>query len=373
MTARLEESLQRDFDRVRALLAKMSQVAIQMLRDCVTALERRDRELASLIILRDQRIDQMEKETDRFCLEFILRHQPAGAHLRFAYAALQVNFELERVGDYAESIARQVNKLVDLDARIPPGIFTEITAASISMLENAVAAFLHEDAGLAAVTQNIEEQVDVLRNQANSELMHLVQSNRLPLAALTPLLTIARRFERVSDQAKSICQETIYICTGEYSKHYGAQQYKVLFVDDHHGCLSRLAEAIGRGLGRSDFEFASAGITAQPLPPDAAELLRSKGIDSAQPQPRDLRNVADFSQYHLTVALTPGAKRELPAPSRKAVQLEWSISDPCANSGSPEQRKVFLETASRALTQQLSHLISSLYPEEPIENKGMHA
>ena len=48
---------------------------------------------------------------------------------------------------------------------------------------------LREDPDLAGVTGQIEEQVDVLRNQANTELMHLVQTNQIPLAALTPLMT----------------------------------------------------------------------------------------------------------------------------------------------------------------------------------------
>jgi len=291
-----------------------------------------------------------------------VRHQPAGAHLRFAYSALQISFELERVGDYAESIARQIIKLIDLGCRIPTGLFGDITSASMSMLRNAVSAFVGRDKALAEATEQIEEQVDTLRNQINSELLHLVQSNQLPLAALTPLMTIARRFERVSDQAKSICQETLYLCTGAYAKHAGAHLYRVLFVDDRHGCLSRIAAAIGSGLGRSDIEFTSAGLAPEPLPAEVAMFLKAKGLTAGAQLP--LREAPDFDAYHLVIAFSPAVARQLPTPSRKTVQLEWAIADPCGLSGSPEQIREACENAYRRVSKRILELVKKLTGEE---------
>jgi len=364
MSTHLEESLQRDFGRIRDLVAKMAQIGEHTLRDGVVAIEKRDRQLAYIMILRDQRIDQLQKEIDGLCLEFLVRHQPAGGHLRFVYAALQVNFELERVGDYAESIARQLLKLLDLNCAIPAGLFTEISSASISMLHNAVNAFVREDADLAGVTAQIEEQVDTLRNQANSELLHLVQNNQIPLAALSPLMTIARRFERVSDQAKSICQETLYFSTGEYAKHAGAQVYRVLFVDAQHGCLSRLAQGIGRSLHRAEFAFDSAGINPQPLAPMVINYLRDRGMELSSQTPMRLPPRAAFEQYSIVVAFSPAVKDQLPPATRKSVQLEWPLDDPCVADGKPEEIRAGLDQACAEIARQLSELVAALFPDE---------
>ena len=59
-----------------------------------------------------------------------------------------------------------------------------------------------------------EDKADALRIKLDSELLQLNQSGAIPLTALTPLQTIARRFERVADQAKNISEETLYMCTG---------------------------------------------------------------------------------------------------------------------------------------------------------------
>src|SRR5216110_1350789 len=105
MRSHYEETLQRDIKAIQAKLTKMAQLDERALRDSLKALVERNRQLAYAVILRDQYIDELEKEIDRLCLEFLVRQQPAGAHLRFAYATIKINLELERIGDYAESIA----------------------------------------------------------------------------------------------------------------------------------------------------------------------------------------------------------------------------------------------------------------------------
>ena len=112
----LEESLERDIERIREEVRAMSTIAERSLRDCAQAFVDNDRQLAYAVILRDQHIDEKEKAIDQLALEFLVRQQPAGAHLRLAYSTIKINLELERVGDYAESVARQVVKL----ARFPP-------------------------------------------------------------------------------------------------------------------------------------------------------------------------------------------------------------------------------------------------------------
>ena len=59
------------------------------------------------------------QEIERLRLEFMGRQQPAAGPLRVVYATIKINQELERIGDYAESVARQgllINSLdVDID------------------------------------------------------------------------------------------------------------------------------------------------------------------------------------------------------------------------------------------------------------------
>ncbi len=84
MALHLEESRQRDIDRIRGKVTEMAGLGEKALWDSVKALKERNRQLAYAVILRDQYIDELEKEVDRLCLEFIVRQQPVASQLRFA-------------------------------------------------------------------------------------------------------------------------------------------------------------------------------------------------------------------------------------------------------------------------------------------------
>ncbi len=111
MTSHLEETLQRDIDRLLAKINDSADLVERALRESVAALLEKKLQLAYMVILRDQRIDEMEKQIDRLCLEFLVRQQPVAHHLRLAYVIIKINADLERIGDYAESIARQSLKV----------------------------------------------------------------------------------------------------------------------------------------------------------------------------------------------------------------------------------------------------------------------
>jgi phosphate transport system protein len=168
MATHYEESLQRDVDRIRGAIKQMASLAEGALEACLRALVERNRQLAYSVILRDQRIDALEKEIDRLCLEFIVRQQPVAKHLRFAYVTIKVNQEVERVGDYAESIARQILKLSGIPCPIPLDRYRQIASLSIPMLRDAVQAYLTENADLARRLEQVEEEVDGLKSVINA-------------------------------------------------------------------------------------------------------------------------------------------------------------------------------------------------------------
>ncbi len=357
----LEQSLQREIDRIREQLGTMAGIAEKALLDCVRALREGNREVAYSVILRDQRIDELEKETDRLCLEFLVRQQPVAGHLRFAYASIRLNLELERIGDYAESIARQVLKLIDQKLPVPTQRFVEMADLAIPMLRDAVRAFLTQDAELAKTTMSVEDAVDVQRWNLNTEILRSAQEGRLPLEYLAPLSTIAYRFERVSDQAKNICQDTIYMCTGQYSKHVGSEVFRLLFVDEHNSCRSQMAEALANSMNLDQFLFASAAcLDPRPIDEYTAAFLRKKGHDVSRNLSKRFDQVPNVDYYHIIVGLDTCAQRVLPPPPRKVVYIDWALADPSETRGSPAEIQAAYEEAYRFLKTQIHDLVQAV-------------
>lgn len=344
-TSHLEKSLQRDLDRLRAKVAEMCDMAEKALRDCVTALVENNRQLAYGVILRDDLIDEKEKELDRLCLEFLVRQQPVAGPLRMAYGAIKINQELEQVGDYAENIARQALKLGELPQGIPKERFVEIADLSITMLHDAIQAFVKQDAELARKTMAVEETVDVMKSSLNTDVVEFYREDKLAFEALRPLTTVARRLERVSDRARNICLEVLYMCTGEYAKHEGSEVFRVLFVDRHNACRSLMAEVIANSLQQPHFIFSSAGLDPRPLDPQAVAFMAEQRLDISRMAPKGIFQVPNLDHYQVVVGLDPEVQRAFPRLPRKVVFLDWSTPDPSQVQGSAaEVRAAFQET-----------------------------
>jgi phosphate transport system protein len=355
-----EETLQRDIERIRSKVREMASLAILSLNGSMAALAQKNRQLAYSVILRDQRIDELEKEIDRLCLEFIVRQQPVAGTLRFTYAAIKINSELERVGDYAESMARQILSLEGVDVDPPIARFQEIAGHAIPMLHDAVEAFVTQDTALAKRAMEAEEIVDKQRHALNAELVQLRQENKIPLEALAPLMSIVNRLERVGDQAKSICQEVLYMCTGEYLKHSGSEMFRVLFVDEHNSCRSQIAEAIGNSLGQPKFVFASAGLKRSALDPTTANFLSGKGMDPSRHTSKGLDQIPHLDQYQILVALAKEAKSIFPPPPTKAVCLDWSIRDPSTVEGTAGEVNAAYEETYQFLRGHIRDLVEAI-------------
>ncbi|MEK7674420.1 MAG: phosphate signaling complex protein PhoU [Verrucomicrobiota bacterium] len=368
MPIHLETSLQRDIDRIRGKVTEMAFLGKKALGMCLKALTERNRQLAYTVILRDQYIDELEKEVDRLCLEFIVKQQPVASLLRFAYATIKLNLELEGVGDDAESIARQTLKLLSLETvKFPVERFEELAHLSIPMLHDAVKAFLDQDAELARKTIATEEAVDMLKSKLNKDLVALFREQKIPFEALNALMMINRRWERVSDQARNICMEVLYMCTGEYAKHPGSELFRVLFVDEHNSCRSQVAEAVASSLNLPNFAFASAGLEPQPIDQMTVSFMKEKGFEVARMVPKTIIRVPNLDHYNVIVVLAPEARRAFPQSPRKVVFLDWYVKDPSAAQGTHAEIQAAYETAFNFIHEQIKDLVGAILGENTIK------
>ena len=321
----LEATLQRDIDTIRSKVERMASLAELALSDGLKALLENNGQLAYSVILRDREIDEYEKEIDRLCLEFLVRQQPAAGPLRFVYATIKINLELERIGDYAESIARRGLVVNSLNLDLDYSDFEAISATSLSMLKDAIRAFLEQDAELAKTTMLAQREANRIRDKINDTLFQLRADKKIPITALTPLQTIARRLERVADQSKNICEETLYMCTGQYMKHLGRDTFRVLFVDDNNAGTSQVAEVIGNALGQANFVFSSAGIKAEKVADETIAFLKGKGHDISSNISKSVDNIPNLDHYQVVVALSDTGQNAFPTPPTKTISIAWEL------------------------------------------------
>jgi len=348
--------MEREIEQIKGAVLEMWDLVERALRDAVGAVVRGDRRLALSVILRDGLIDEQEQELNRRCLEFLVRQQPVALPLRLAYAAIRISQELERIGDHAESIARHAQRLATTEIVVPGDRFREMEELTTAMLRDAVRSFVTEDPELARRTEEIEETVDNLKSD-------LVQELRLAhprFESLDPLLQIGRRLERSSNLARDICHDVIYMCTGRPATHKAQGTVRILFVDEHNGSLSKMAEAIGESLGKSKVLFASAGLDPHSLDATTIAFMKQKGMDLSRTPARAVHAVSDLDQFQVVVALSGQVKRAFPPRPRKLVYLEWEHSPPDRAVGSPEAVCAAYEATYERLRADVHDLVDTI-------------
>ncbi|UCG14765.1 MAG: phosphate signaling complex protein PhoU [Deltaproteobacteria bacterium] len=360
MPSRLEESLQRDIDQIRSRVIKMGTMAEGALRASLHALTQADRQLAYSVILRDRYIDELEMELDRLCQQFLVRQHPAAGHLRFVYAVIKINNELERIGDYAESIARHLLRLRSVDPQPSYEKIEDIAKNSIPMLRNAMRSFAEQNPELARATMDMEDKVDDIRWDIHHELIRLNEDGKLPSEGLPSLMTIVTRFERVADRACNICEEVLYMCTGEGIKHKGKEIFRVLFVDERDACRGQIAAGIGNSLGLERFKFSSAGVAPRPVDLKTVDFLAEKGIDISEQTSKYLEQIIDFENYQIVVSLCREAEIACPLPPSKTVSLRWELENPSRVEGSEEEIRAAYEKTYQILESHIRELVEAI-------------
>ena len=360
MASHLDTAVQEDLDKIRNKIMEMGALAEAAVRGSIQAVMLKDRQIAYAVILRDSYIDEIEKQLDNLCLRFLARHQPAGGLLRFAYSSIRINLELERVGDYAEAIAREALRLSQIDATLPLDRLRQIADLAEPMLHDAIRAFIDQDPDLAGRTIATDEAVDLMRDKLTSDITREFRDGRMPFEALYPMIMIIRRLERVSDQARNIGMEALYLCTGEVARHPGSGVLKILFVDERSACRSMMAEFVGKSLNEPGFEYSSAGLNPQPIEPATAGFMASKGFDVTRAVPRALSSIDNVEHQDVIVLLAPEAKRAFPRRPRKAVLLEWPTDDPSLTTGTEAEIHASYESTYQFIRSHIRDLVSAV-------------
>ena len=360
MQSHLEENLQQDIDLIRSKVIEMGELVEKALKTCLGAIEGNDRQLAYAVILRDRHIDELEETLESLCQRFLIKHLPVASQMRFVYSVIKINTELERVGDYAKSIARRFLVVSDLGAQASYPKLIDIANLAIPFLRNALRAFSESDAELAKATREREKEraIDNLRYEIHHDLIQLHIQNELPSEALVPLVTIVSCLERVANQASNICEEVLYMCTGEDLRHDYQQILRVLFVAEHDACRGQMAAGIGNTLEPHRILFSSAGVASQPMDTKTVELMAEKGIDISDQKSKYLNQILDLKDYAIIVSLCEEAERALPSLSSRPVRISWEVQDPSRIEGTEkavhaayQKTFQFLDTHIREMTQ----------------------
>ena len=182
--------------------------------DCIGALRRSDLDRARQIIAGDDEIDTQEAEIEERCIEMIAMQSPIASDLRQIISVLLIAAELERVGDYAEGIAKIVIQMGEEPPLKPLIDIPRMTDIATGMLHTAMLAFTERDAERAFAVRHKDDEIDLLYQQVLRELLSYMLEDPGSIRRATYLIWIAHTLERIADRSVNIAERAHYFITG---------------------------------------------------------------------------------------------------------------------------------------------------------------
>jgi len=208
-----------DFDRelttlMDELLSLGSMVQKSLLLS-LDALKTRDLKLSKKVIAEDDEIDSKAVEIEEKCIDLMATQQPLAGDLRTIVTFMLVSSELERMGDYAEGIAK-IGLRIGEEALLKPLIdIPRIGDLASNMLRLSLETLVSRDVEGAKQVILMDDDVDALYNQIYRELVLMMIENPKNIQRATYLLWVAHDLERIADRATNISERTIFMVTGE--------------------------------------------------------------------------------------------------------------------------------------------------------------
>jgi phosphate transport system protein len=205
-----------DIDRLRALISQMGGLAEHAIDEAMRCLVQRDVEGAEKVIRADKKLDALEVETERRAVQLIALRAPMAGDLRDVVAALKISGVVERIGDYAKSIAKRVALLENAGKIEPLSLLPEMARIATGMVHDVLDAFIERDAEAAYQVCVRDDAVDDFYDSIFRTLLTHMMENPQNIGQAAHLLFVAKNLERVGDHATNIAEMVYYAATGQH-------------------------------------------------------------------------------------------------------------------------------------------------------------
>ncbi len=201
---------------------EMWKLVYQQLSDACKAVLNVDYDLVDKVVARERRVNAFELKIDSDIEDFIALYNPVAVDLRFSLAMLKINNNLERIGDYADSIARLVvrTELKDEQKQLFAQLkLQETFDAVLKMLRTTYDALQRQDIGMAKSVFEDDDTLDIMNREAIDILANYAQQHPESIKLCLEMAGVFRKLERAGDHINNLSEETVFYIDAEVLKH----------------------------------------------------------------------------------------------------------------------------------------------------------
>jgi len=207
--------LDQEMRAVKDGILRMGSYVEESIRAAIEALVAHDAAAATAVIVADTRINEMQRQVSALITRTIATQSPVARDLRFLLSLDHVGYELERMGDHAASVAKQVRKLAPeppLKRYVDLPAMGELAA---SLVGGILRALVDVDVDAARSVAARDDEIDALYHRTFDEVVELMRADPGNVERGTRILFAAHYIERIGDRVTNIAEDVVFLASGE--------------------------------------------------------------------------------------------------------------------------------------------------------------
>ncbi len=210
-----KEGLQDELSEVKTQVSALARMVEEAMEMALGSLNNRNMSLARQVIEHDHELDLKQTTIRDYCMQVIASTCPKAEDLSMIMAVLGVVVDLERMGDYAEGIAKITLMLGNRPHLAAPREVNLMAEKGILMLRRSIEAFLTRDVEKARGIVKMDDEVDALHDRVFRDLIRLMIENPKLVTQATWLVWVSHNLERFGDRVTNICEWVFFSAGSE--------------------------------------------------------------------------------------------------------------------------------------------------------------
>jgi phosphate transport system protein len=210
-----------NIQQIKTDLVQMWNLVINQMEKARLALVNGDKNLAREVRMNEKRVDAFELKLDMDSEYVLMLKNPVAIDLRFILSVLKINYNIERIGDYANGIAKVAERL---EGPVPEDILQathlpEMFFTAQNMIHVSLKAFENSERNSVNHLFGMDEKLDKTNNNANTIICKLIQEKPDDIMLILNVLSVMRKLERTGDHVLNVAEELIYYFDASIVKH----------------------------------------------------------------------------------------------------------------------------------------------------------
>jgi phosphate transport system protein len=215
LTVRSRGTLDREERMIKDGILRMGSRVQLQIESALQAFVARDGALGEKVIAGDVEVNEMQREVTDLVATTIATQAPVARDLRFLLALNHVASELERIGDHAVGVAKQLRRL-PVGPPVPAATeLARMGELAASLVGAVLRALVDADSTAARAVAAGDDEIDHAYGRVFTAAVAEMQADPAAVERGTRTILVAHWLERIGDRVTNIAEDVVHLATGQ--------------------------------------------------------------------------------------------------------------------------------------------------------------